>query len=101
MCIRDSINGGTLARGGIQTGDIIISINGTTIKNYGDMLDATYYLTGEKPLTVEVIQMCIRDRGYDDLFNAWKSANPKARFFAWEMCIRDSDCCIRPIVKKL
>ena len=22
-------------------------------------------------------------KGYDDLFNAWKSANPKARFFAW------------------
>lgn len=50
------INGGPLARGGIQTGDILVSINGTIICNYGDMLDATYYLTGDKPLTIEVIR---------------------------------------------
>lgn len=50
------ISGGPLARGGIQTGDILISINGSPIRNYGDMLDATYYLTGDKPLTVEVIR---------------------------------------------
>lgn len=48
-----------------QTGDILISINGTTINNYGDMLDATYYLTGEKPLTVEVIRgtQVVKSRG--------------------------------------
>lgn len=54
--IEGLINGGPLARGGIQTGDILISINGSPIRNYGDMLDATYYLTGETPLTVEVIR---------------------------------------------
>lgn len=63
--IEGLINGGPLARGGIQTGDILISINGTTINNYGDMLDATYYLTGEKPLTVEVIRgtQVVKSRG--------------------------------------
>ena len=50
------INGGPLARGGIQTGDILMSINDVPIRNYGDMLDATYYLTGEKPLTIQVIR---------------------------------------------
>lgn len=50
------INGGPLARGGIQTGDILVRINGSIICNYGDMLDATYYLTGDKPLTIEVIR---------------------------------------------
>lgn len=54
--IEGLISGGPLARGGIQTGDILISINGSPIRNYGDMLDATYYLTGDKPLTVEVIR---------------------------------------------
>lgn len=54
--IEGLISGGPLARGGIQTGDILISINGSAIRNYGDMLDATYYLTGDKPLTVEVIR---------------------------------------------
>ena len=48
--IEGLINGGPLARGGIQTGDILININDTPIRNYGDMLDATYYLTGDKPL---------------------------------------------------
>jgi membrane-associated protease RseP (regulator of RpoE activity) len=63
--IEGLINGGPLARGGIQTGDILISINGTTINNYGDMLDATYYLTGEKPLTIEVIRgtQVVKSRG--------------------------------------
>ena len=49
MCIRDRdinsstpvieglINGGPLARAGIQTGDILININDTPIRNYGDM----------------------------------------------------------------
>lgn len=50
------INGGPLARSGIQTGDILMSINDVPIRNYGDMLDATYYLTGEKPLTIQVIR---------------------------------------------
>jgi S1-C subfamily serine protease len=45
-----------LPRGGIQTGDILMSINNVPIRNYGDMLDATYYLTGEKPLTIQVIR---------------------------------------------
>lgn len=54
--IEGIINGGPLARGGIQTGDILISINGTPIHNYGDMLDATYYLTGSKPLAIEIIR---------------------------------------------
>lgn len=54
--IEGLINGGPFARGGIQTGDILISINGTPIRNYGDMLDATYYLTGDKPLAIEVIR---------------------------------------------
>lgn len=39
-----------------QTGDILININDTPIRNYGDMLDATYYLTGDKPLSIEVIR---------------------------------------------
>lgn len=54
--IEGLINGGPLARGGIQTGDILININDTPIRNYGDMLDATYYLTGDKPLSIEVIR---------------------------------------------
>lgn len=54
--IEGIINGGPLARGGIQTGDILISIDGTSIHNYGDMLDATYYLTGDKPLSIKVIR---------------------------------------------
>ncbi len=54
--IEGLINGGPFARGGIQTGDILISINGIPIRNYGDMLDATYYLTGDKPLAIEVIR---------------------------------------------
>ena len=54
--IEGLINGGPLARAGIQTGDILININDTPIRNYGDMLDATYYLTGDKPLSIEVIR---------------------------------------------
>lgn len=54
--IEGIINGGPLARGGIQTGDILMSINNVPIRNYGDMLDATYYLTGEKTLTIQVIR---------------------------------------------
>lgn len=33
-----------------------MSINNVPIRNYGDMLDATYYLTGEKTLTIQVIR---------------------------------------------
>lgn len=54
--IEGLINGGPLARGGIQTGDILISINNIPIRSYGDMLDATYYLTGDQPLTIHVIR---------------------------------------------
>ena len=54
--IEGLINGGPLARAGIQTGDILININDTPIRNYGDMLDATYYLTGDKPLSIEGIR---------------------------------------------
>lgn len=54
--IEGIINNGPLARGGIQSGDILISINGNPIHNYGDMLDTTYYLTGDKNLTIEVIR---------------------------------------------
>lgn len=54
--IEGIIAGGPLARGGIQTGDILISINGTPIRNYGDMLDTTYYMTGETPMNIQVIR---------------------------------------------
>ncbi len=54
--IEGIINGGPLARGGIQTGDILIRLNNTPIKTYADMLDATYYMTGEEPLSVKVIR---------------------------------------------
>lgn len=50
------LTGGPLARGGIQSGDILISINGIPIRTYGDMLDATYYMTGKEPLAIEVIR---------------------------------------------
>ncbi len=54
--IEGIINSGPLARCGVQTGDILIRINDTPIRHYGDMLDATYYMTGKQPLSLKVIR---------------------------------------------
>ncbi|MDO4410367.1 MAG: PDZ domain-containing protein [Akkermansia sp.] len=54
--IEGMINDGPLARIGVLTGDILISINDTPIRNYGDMLDASYYLDGSKEVSVKVIR---------------------------------------------
>ncbi len=54
--IEGIINSGPLARCGVQTGDILIRINDSPIRHYGDMLDATYYMTGKQPLSLKVIR---------------------------------------------
>lgn len=50
------VKGGPMQKSGVQTGDIISSINGMPVDSYKDFLNIAYYLPSEKKVDLQIVR---------------------------------------------